>query len=225
MAAIAYRQPPPCGTAALWRVEVEFAQNGAFAEVEGVLEMAGRTCHIEDADAACSTNTQRVVDGVGSGDVEGGGIAGIYNAGVGDVGAVVGAVAEGVWLVGGDPQGIGGISCGTRHVEVDVVGGEVARAVLGVEKGEAVSDEVGAVAPVAALQGVNERPHLAVHHPRGRGDIFQVAGLVEGTVAPVAALLVIEHRQHALVGHYGTEGSGATLEVVLKVGEDEVPQP
>ena len=80
------------------------------------------------------------------------------------------------------------------------------------------------MALVAALQGVDEGPHLAVHDPRGRGDVFQVAALVEGAVAPVAALLVVEHRQHALDGHHGAVVGGAASEVVLEVGQHEVPQ-
>ncbi len=80
------------------------------------------------------------------------------------------------------------------------------------------------MAPVAALQGVDEGPHLAVHSPRCRSDVFQVAGLVEGTVAPVSALLVIEHRQHALDGHHGAVVCSAPFEVVLKVCKHEVPQ-
>ena len=224
LTAVPYRQPPPGGAASLRRVEVEFAQHGAFAEVEGVLEVACRPGHVEGPYPAGSVETQGVVDGIGPGDVEDGGVAGIHDAGVGDVGAVVGAVPVGVGLVGRDPHGVGGVASCPGEVEVYVVGGEVARAVFGVEKGESVPDEVGAVALVAALQGVDEGPHLAVHDPRGRGDVFQVAALVEGAVAPVAALLVVEHRQHALDGHHGAVVGGAASEVVLEVGQHEVPQ-
>ncbi len=155
--------------------------------------MSCRSCHVECLDTACAIDAQWVVDGIGPGDVERGGVAGIDYTGVGEVRGVVGAVAESVWLVGGDAQGIGRISRGSGHVQVDIIGCVIARAVLGVEQGEAVPYEVSAVASVAALKGVNKRPHLAVHLPCGRSDVFQVSALIEGPVAPVAALLVIEH--------------------------------
>ena len=66
---------------------------------------------------------------------------------------------------------------------------------------------------------------FAVHLPGSRGDIFQVAGLIECPVTPVAALLFIQHSEDALVCHDSAEVSRTSLEVIFKVGEHKVPQP
>ena len=44
-------------------------------------------------------------------------------------------------------------------------------------------------------------------------------------VRPVAALLVVQHGQYTLVRHHGAEAGGTPLQVVLKVGKHQVPQP
>ena len=224
LAAAAYRQPP-AGTTGGGGLQVQFAQHGAFAQVQGVLQVVGRTSHVEHPHAARAVHAQRVVHRIGTCDGERGGLVLAHDAGTRDVRAVVRAVAEGVGLGGGHLQGVGGIGRRAAQVQVDVVAREVARAVLRVQQREAVLDEVLTVRTVAALQGVDERPHLAVHLLHRRGDVFQVAGLVESPVRPVAALLVVEHGQYTLVGHHGPEAGGTPFEIVLKVGEYQVPQP
>ena len=179
--AAAYRQPP-AGTTGGGGLQVQLAKHGAFTQVQGVLQVVGRTGHVEYPHAARAVHAQRVVHRVRPGDGERGGVTLVHDTGTRDVRAVVRAVAEGIGLGGGHLQGVGGIVCRAAQVQVDVVTREVARAILRVQQREAVLDEVLPVRTVAALQGVDERPYLAVHLLHGRGDIFQVAGLIESTV-------------------------------------------
>ena len=157
--------------------------------------------------------------------MQGGNLAALHDAGIGYVRAVVRAVTEGVNLARRNLHHVGGIGGGTGHVKVDVVTREIARAVFGVQKGETVPHEITAVRGVAALEGVDERPFLAVNLLHVRADVFQVAALVVRTVAPVARLFHVKHRQHAVDRHFRTVSGGAGFQFVLKVGQDKVPKP
>ncbi len=77
---------------------------------------------------------------------------------------------------------------------------------------------------VASLQGVDEGPDLAVHLPRGRGDVFQVTALVEGAVAPVPGLFVVEHGEDSFDCHHAAVVRGTPSDVILKIRKAEVPQ-
>ena len=206
-------------------LKVEFAERRAFAEIQGVFEVVRGSGHIESFDTAGAIHAQGVIDRICPGYIKLCDTIGRHNACIGNIRRVISTVAESVWLIGGDAYTVGRISLRTGHVEVDVVRGKVACAIPGIEQGAPVYYKEGAVASVVSLQGVDKRPHLAVHLPGSRGDIFQVAGLVECPVTPVAALLIVEHGEDAFVGHHGAEVGGASLKVVLEVGENEVPQP
>ena len=138
---------------------------------------------------------------------------------------VVRTVAESINLVGRNLQHVGGVSSRTCQIEVDVVTGEIARAVLGIQKGETITHEIFTVRTVTALKGVDERPHLAVHLLRGGQDVLQLAALVIGTVAPVARLLHVQHVQDTAGGKYTAKSLRLCLQVSVQVGQNEVPKP
>ena len=216
---------PPAGGAGRGGLKVQLAQHRAFAKVKGVLQVVGGTGHVENTHAARAIHAQRVVHRIGTGDGKRGRLVLVHDTRTRDIGAVVCAVTEGVGLRGRDFQGVGRIVSRTGEVQVDVITREVARTVFRIQQREAVLDEVLAVRPVGTLQRVDERPHLTVHLLHGRGDVLQVARLVEGTVRPVAALFVVQHRKHPLVRHHGPEVRRAPFQIVLQVTQHQVPEP
>ena len=216
---------PPASRAGGGALQVQLTQYGTFTQVKAVLQAVRGAGHVKHTHAARAVDTQGVVYRVGPRDLKGGHLAALHDAGTRDIGAVVRAVTEGVHLARRDLHHVGGIGGGTGHVKVDVVTREVARAVFGVQEGETVLHEVTAVRGVASLQGVDERPFLAVNLFHVRADILQVAALVVRTVAPVTRLLDVKHRQHALDRHFRAVSGGAGFQLVLQVGQDKVPKP
>ena len=192
LAAAAEVQPPARRTGG-GALQVQFAQYGALAKVQPVLQAVRGAGHVKHPHAARPVDTQRVVYRIGARDLQGGNLAALHDAGIGYVRAVVRAVTEGVNLARRNLHHVGGIGGGTGHIKVDVVTREIARAVFGVQKGETVPHEITAVRRVASLKGVDERPFLAVNLLHVRADVFQVTALVVRTVAPVTRLFHVKH--------------------------------
>ncbi len=137
--------------------------------------MVGRPGHVKHFHAARAIQAQGVIHRVCSGHVQRGGLVLLYDSGIGYVGRVVRAIAEGVHFVGRNLHHVCGIGRRAGHVQIHVITRKVARAVLGVKQRETVSDEVLAVRGVRALQGVNIGPYLAVHLLHGRTDVLYLA--------------------------------------------------
>ena len=206
-------------------MQVQLTQYGTFTQVKTVLQAVRGAGHVKHSHAARAVDTQGVVYRVGPRDLKGGHLAALHDAGTPDIGAVVRAVTEGVHLARRDLHHVGGIGRGTGHIQVDVVTREVARAVFGIQKGKTVLHEVTAVRRVASLEGVDKRPLFAVNLFHVRADILQVTALVVRPVAPVARLFHVKHRQHALDRHFRAVSGGAGFQLVLQVGQHEVPKP
>ncbi len=187
--------------------------------------MVGCVRHVQNLHAACAIHAQGVVHRIGTSYLQFSRLARFHDSAVAEVRAVVRAVAECVNLAGGYPERIRRVRVCPGHIEVNVVRGKAARAVLRIEQGEAVSDEIGQERLVVALQGIDERPLLAVGVHHSRADVFQVAALVVGPVAPVAHLLHGEHGQHALWCHLRAVVGCTAFQVVAEVGQYEVPKP
>ena len=206
-------------------MKVQFAQHGTFAQVESVFQVVGGPAHIQHLHTARAINPQGIVHRIGTGDGKTRSRIFLDDAGIPYIRAVVRTVAESINLVGRNLQHVGGVSSRTCQIEVDVVTGEIARAVLGIQKGETITHEIFTVRTVTALKGVDERPHLAVHLLRGGQDVLQLAALVIGTVAPVARLLHVQHVQDTAGGKYTAKSLRLCLQVSVQVGQNEVPKP
>ena len=111
-------------------MKVQFAQHGTFAQVESVFQVVGGPAHIQHLHTARAINPQGIVHRIGTGDGKTRSRIFLDDAGIPYIRAVVRTVAESINLVGRNLQHVGGVSSRTCQIEVDVVTGEIARAVL-----------------------------------------------------------------------------------------------